>query len=501
MTREFVPAPAPQNSAVRWVGCSLPEPWVADSGWHPVDATVFTERTRRKMQHMVANAQAAHHFDVKLPITVRASSDFLDVQPPIQTGLFMKDDYLEARFFTRLKAIANPPVIKFEFLSGDVNVPFGELHAVLSTDTVKSQTPTCAVLACPEDERTVGSQIEDALYMAGTELTSFDAADRIIVVVSTASIPFLVAMERNLAPFTARITLAYTSSAALRQVPGYLAVLPSRFYSNSLDRLAEQVQQLGDAVDANSDLLHQCLEVLQANHRAICEAAGNLCPTQLQVWPAQRPRGFSRLDPRNWALHKFKMHLLCEGCANYEGGRPAHFMFDEHLGYDISVPKKWFQRWGKFILISIKILCVTAKLVANGTVGLGSLIPADFDIEIVNEALPLLDIAVSELTDDTTVGELVQSKAGGVLEDLDAALENDLSIADNENTEITMTWLESFLESATPVQPKNAGLRRVFHSVGKPDAGKAAWVCAHCAAIMEGRAPQKVVHVCRSTML
>ena len=453
------------------------------------------------MKRVVANAQAARTIDAALPITVRATSDFLDVQPPLHTGLRIEDDYLEARFFARLKTAGTPPVIKFEFLSGDINVPFGEIHAVLSTGAVESQTPTCAIMGVGEDLDSVGRQIETALLMAGTEITAFDQADRIIVIVSERGIQFLHDLKDALEPLRSRITLAYTSSAALGQLPSYLAGLPKRFYSNSLDRLSEQVQQMNDAIDANADLLTQCLEILNANHRAICEAAGNVCPTQLQIWPVQRPRGIWRFDPRNWALHKFKMHLVCEGCAEYDNGRPAHFVFDTHPGYDISVPKKWFQRWGRFILISIKILCVTAKLAANGAAGLGALIPTDFDLEVVNEALPLINIAVGELTDETTLGELVQSKAGMVLDDLDKALEGDVSLSDNENTEITMTWLHSFLESATPVQPEMAGLQRCFHSVGKPNAGKAAWVCAECAAVMRGRAAEQTVHVRRSTML
>jgi hypothetical protein len=478
----------------------MPEPWVGGTRWHPVDATVFTERTRRRMKRFVAGARATRAFDDSLPITVRAISDFVDVQPPLQTGLMMQDDYLEARFFARLKQPDTPPVLCFEFMSGDVAVPFGTLHVVLSTGSVEAQTPTCCVLACPEDRRGVAEHIETALALGGAEIVLANAADRVILVVSEAAIPFIQERHDSLRDLEDRITVAYTSSAALRQLPQWLRDRPARFYSNDLEALAQQVERVADNVEANGALLTQCLEVLHANHRAICEAANSVCPTQLQIWPAERPSGIRRLDPRNWALHTYRLHLLCEGCADYTDGRPAHFNFDRHPGYTVRVPKKWFQRWGHFLLLSIKILCVTAKLAASGMGGLGHLIPSDFDIDMVNEALPLLHLTVEELTGSTSVGELVQQKASEVLTDLDTALEQDESLTNGtpDNAEIALTWLESFLESATPVDPEMAGLRRCFHRLGTPNAGKAAWVCPECARVIEGRRAHSVV---RSTMV
>ena len=441
--RGWSPARTASPQAQRWVGCSLPEPWVGGERWHPVNATIFNERTRHRMKRYVAGARAVRAIDVSQPITIRASSDFVDVQPPLQTGLMLRDDYLEALFFAREKQPNTPPVVCFEFMSGDVAVPFGTLHVVLSSGNVEAQTPTCCVFACPEDYHGVASH-RDGAGARRRRNVRLDEADRIIVVVSDEAIPFIEESHAVLEQFVDRISVAYTSSAALRLLPPWLKARPARFYSNDLDALAKQVEKVADGVHANGGLLTQCLEVLHANHRAICEAASNVCPTQLQIWPAERPRGIKRLDPRNWALHKYRLHLLCEGCADYPGGQGPHFNFDKHPGYTINVPKKWFKRWGHFLLLSIKILCVTAKIAATGMGGLGHLIPADFDIEVVNEALPLINIAVEDFTGAATIGDLVQAKAAEVLGDLDAALEQDDSIAD-DNAEIALTWLESFL--------------------------------------------------------
>ena len=474
--------PVPQVSrSPRWVGCSLPEPWVGGDRWHPVDATVFTERTRRRMARCVANAQAARAIDDTMPITIRATSDFVEVQPPLHTGLRLTDDYLEARFFARHKRPDTPPVVCFEFMSGDIAVPFGTLHVVLSTGSVETQAPTCCVLSCPEDRYGVAERIETALLLGGAELVAVGVADRVILVVSDFSRYFVEDHAAELRAAAPRIAVAYTSTAALRALPAWLRDQPSRFYSNNLAALAEQVERVAGNVRENTALLQQCLEVLHANHRAICDAAGNVCPTQLQIWPAERPRGVHRLDPRNWALHKYRLHLLCEGCADCPGGRPAHFNFDRHPGYTISVPKKWFQRWGKFVLLSIKILCVTAKVAASAG-GLAHLIPSDFGVDVVNQALPLLNIAAEDLA-GATLADAVQAKAGEVLGDLDAALEEDGSMA-ADNAEVALTWLESFLETAEPVDPKLAGLRRCFRPMGTPNAGQAAWVCAECASVM-----------------
>ena len=84
-----------------------------------------------------------------------------------------------------------------------------------------------------------------------------------------------------------------------------------------------------------------------------------------------------------------------------------------------------------------------------------------------------------------------------MLADLDVALEQDDAIGD-DNTEVALTWLESFLESATPADPEMAGLRRVFHPLNTPKAGKATWVCQDCARIIENKTKCTIV---RSTMI
>ena len=271
-------------ASTRFVGCSLPEPWV-DHQWNSVNATIFTEHTRKRVRHMIANAPTVAPIDVAQPITIRAKSDFVDVQPPLHTGLLISDEYLEARFFARLRQPGPPPVVCFEFMSGDVNVPFGTLHVVLTSGSVESQTPTCAIIACPEDMHGVGDHIETALVLAGTEIDRPECADRIILVVSEVAIPFIMDRQTELHTYEERLTLAYTSSAALRQLPQWLRSRPARFYSNSLDVLAKEVEKVADGVNANAQLLSQCLGVLKANHEAICDAASNCCPTQLQIGP------------------------------------------------------------------------------------------------------------------------------------------------------------------------------------------------------------------------
>ena len=464
------------NKKKLWVGCAAPDEEICPGEWNQVDAVIFTDKTLKRISNeLIAGAKAAHDIDRSASITVKASSPNVEIDPPVQTGLRIIRDFMRASFYYRLPSCDVMPNVTFEFYAGNVNVPFGVVCGIIRPgQQLKTPSANSVCVIAHETDRHIKLQITDAMSIAGVEIQDDpELAARIVYVHSKF---FFDPQTRHILKNRTDVTtVAYTDVQSLEHLPSYLEKCPRRFYSNSLEKLSSQVQSVQDKLDQHMALLKQCLDMLRANHRAICDAAGAVCPSQFQVWPTERPRGIQRLNPRNWVSHRFRLHLLCEGSRAYNGDG-EHYVFDQHPGYTIDVPKKWFAKWGKLLMLSIKIMCMTAKVAvaATGAGGLGELIPLDFTPDIVKQALPLLDIAV---TDSGSLRELVQSRASDMLGDLDEILEAE-QISQDGNPEETFAALRQFLAEGKPMVPEMAGLIRCFHAEGMPDSGRATWVCA-----------------------
>ena len=63
---------SPLMASTRFVGCSLPEPWV-DLSVEQRQCNHLHRTTRKRVRHMIANAPTAAPIDVAQPITIRAS--------------------------------------------------------------------------------------------------------------------------------------------------------------------------------------------------------------------------------------------------------------------------------------------------------------------------------------------------------------------------------------------------------------------------------------------
>ena len=268
-------------------------------------------------------------------------------------------------------------MVCFEFMSGDVNVPFGTLHVVLTRRSSRRRrlAPSLRVpricmgwaitlrRAGPGGHRNRQARVRRPHHSRGVRV----------------AIPFIMDRQTELHTYEERLTLAYTSSAALRQLRSGSAAAQRDFTATASTSWPKRLKRWPTALTRTRSCCHsasRCSRQTRGHLRRRIQLLPDATANLARQTPERNPQAESpQLGPAHLSYALVMRRLL----RLHRRQGPA-FQLDEAPGVHYQRPQKWFQRWGRFLLLSIKILCVTAKVAATGMGGLGNLIPADFVI-------------------------------------------------------------------------------------------------------------------------
>ena len=469
----------PKPSSKINVGCTLPN--IIPDKWNKFNAMVYTLKTKSKIVGNYVGTKANRDIAPESCITIIPESDDAEFKPKCKKDILWIDDYISEVFYIKLHNNQTTADIKVSFYLEDVAIPFGEISLVVSQNSTKQISSLLGIyLLYSERDEFIAQNIKNTLKLVNNIVNNPDSAERVQLLYSkntdSKTIDKAIQYQDKLAvSFWDNADLSIWKQRSIQ----------TTYYSNDVTKMFREIKQ--GQIESNQ-MLKQCINMLAANFEAICNSACDSSPHLFHIWPAKKPSGWKRLNPKNWFLYKYKLHLICEGAFDYTNNTHdcQHYVFEEHPGYDVNVPKDWFIKWRRIITITAKIIFISTKiaLTASGVGSLSNMIPDNLSLETINQALPLLNIVSQDII-GKTIGEVVSEKSQNMLNDFSTALEEDSEMTNLvENANNAFNELESFLNGREPL-PKFSGLIRDFHPNNIPNAGKATWVCKYHAQIIQ----------------
>lgn len=469
-----------------YVGVTFPED-IEIGKWSRFQALVYTERTKSMIQSSHVFAKTNTILKEETSISIYPKSDGAEFTPKCRTGIPWIGEYVSETFHVRLLPGNEHADITLLFTANDINIPFGEVSINISADATTSSARMFSIyiLRSPHDND-LADQLEQTLKHVGCHVTnSIDTADRVQFIYSRhirdcPDDPIL----RSARLVKSKMAITYYEPEILEHLKASeFSGITAEYYSNNTNKIMHELTMIRANQKYMIDMLQQCMDMLTANFNAICDSADNNAPHLFHVWPAAKPHGISRLNPKNWLFYRYRLHLLCEGIYTETGRNEdmEHYVFDTHSGYHVDMPKEWFAKWGPILTLAVKITCIACKIAICTTGGgsLANLMPNGVTIDALNNALPILNIISEELV-GTDINTLVAEKAQEYLDGFDKVLEESESslLRVGEEGFQGFAELAKFLEGRGP-QPEFAGLKRYFYP---PDAkhdkaGKAVWLC------------------------
>ena len=498
---DVAPVPVPAVECP-YVGATIPEN-VTQNKWSKFRALVYTEQTAHMVDETHVSAPGRFHIKEEANITIIPRSDQAEFNPKCRQMVPWIGEFISETFYVRLLPGHKRADIILDFMVEHIAVPFGQVRMTVSIDDEiqshieRAARHTIYFLHTPADNGIV-DYISDALAQVDCDITDNIAdADRVQLIFSSHLLDLSDSAARTLQTakrYRDRLAITYYDGDMLQHIERDWSDVPRSFYDNNAITMMQDIKTIKNNQTYMIGMLQQCMDMLVANFNAICDSSDNKFPHLFHVWPARRPKGLSRLNPKNWVYYRYKLHLLCEG-TYIETGRSddhEHYMFGTHPGYSIDMPKDWFAKWGPVLALAVKITCIACKIAicATGAGSLADMIPNGLPLDTINKALPILDIVSEELY-DKDVGTLVAEKAQDYLQDFDTALSNadDMDSLRREDPE-NLNQLAQFLQGREPF-PEYAGLQRCFYpqSSTHNKAGKVVWLCrrhARCLSASSG---------------
>lgn len=474
------------------VGATLPRN-IRVGEWAKIDALMFTMELAPQIDVAhVAAAGGAVADGALVDIEVRCISGECDVQPPDRRDIkWFASFVLQESFHVRLRTDA--ATLQFSFLASENGVGIGSIMLALNSRTKIEVANTSDALSTfllhAATDLDVARSVMESLHTFGVKLVSDIESAAVVQVLWSPMCAELVASSREtLVANLSRVRVIYWDPADVACIPDFLRGVPTTYFHNSIADVSRELRGLRQDTAATHALLKQCVSLLETNYRAICAAAISDCPKLFHVWPA-RVSGAGRLRPSNWAAHKFKLHLICEGASEYtpDRGHGPHYVFDMHPGYEIARPREWFVKWGPIIAAATKLLCAAGKITVT-VFGLGSLadlVPDGIPVDAIARAEEIVGAGISGFRgEDTDLREMIVQRAQDAVAAMESVVDSpDLADCADGDAGAAFSALRSFLRGRTP-EPEYGGLVQRFHTPGMPNAGEAVWVCpAHAALI------------------
>lgn len=464
-----------------YVGCTIPDFSKGSRKWAKFNAHIYTDKTKHNIKEPHVGARAHKSIPDECTVTIIPESDAAEFNPPCKKGILWVDDFIAEAFHVRFKPGYTEAEITVSFFIDEVAVAFGEVILSVSFEGNSKQHVKQDTICLLYDQRDsdIAEYISGALKQVNELVSDPHDSSKVQLLYSSHTSPSIV---KDAMKFSHILAVTYWEKDIDLSI--WLEEgIPVNFYSNNIDKLLDMVQDMKQDITKS---LERLITLTTASFEAICESATNQCPRAFHVWPSKKPSGFSRLNPKNWVMYRYKLHLLCEGAYDYTGSVDdyQHYVFETHSGYKVDVPTEWFHKWGPLLSIATKLICIASKIGIT-LIGVGSLadmIPEGLPLDKLNDALPILNIVSHELV-DKDLGTVVMDKAKGLLDDMETTLKQEGILNTVKDGSESFNELQSFLVGREPL-PEFAGLERLYHLPSMPKGGKVTWVCPHHAKII-----------------
>lgn len=479
----------PVSSATQHVGATIPV--INDiKKWSKFRALVYTDDTKDQITNTYLSQPTTRYLNEGEGVTIIPSSFQAEFNPKNRSGIPWLDGLISETFYIRLLPGHTQADIQLDFMTEDIAIPFGTVTMTIhikDNTNISSASTSCTphiiyFLHSPKDSAFVGMLV-DSLEQVGCKITNdISRATRVQFIYTTQSCrqPELIEVAKR---YTEKLAITYYETSVLAKLSNSpFSNVPHKYYNNKVDVMMDDIRYIKHNQDFMISMLQECLNMLEANYNAICDRSTVTVPHLFHIWPDKPAKGLSSLNPKNWAMHRYRLHLLCEGI-HVETGKQQdhqHYVFNNHQGYRIDIAKKWFSHWAPIILKITKMTSLACKiaLCVTGAGPLANLIPDNIALDTLNKALPILDIVSEDLT-NKDVRNLIAERAQHYMYDFDEAVSNvESGLVTDGATEKSFLALAEFLEDRDP-EPKNAGLVKCYYPLHSSHhkAGKVVWLC------------------------
>jgi len=244
--------------------------------------------------------------------------------------------------------------------------------------------------------------------------------------------------------------------------------------SENRDHLA-QIKQLQQELASKQDEMKQLqiqaldrLAQLQNNVQALLTQTYELheypIPRLFIVLPDDR----SSWNPLDFFSNKFRLYFLCE-CGEHtkatKSNIPHRIHLAKHQGYDIERPNEFFQQYGLYVLMILKMLKLGISVAGVAVPALSNLIPDALDQ--ATESLKLLTNTIEPGMDQVISHiEKVSTDDGGIADGSSSQMENNEALEGAD-----LRQLETFLKN----KDKERVLGNLYRIVTTE--GHVKWVC------------------------
>ncbi|KAG0196159.1 hypothetical protein BGX33_001991, partial [Mortierella sp. NVP41] len=267
------------------------------------------------------------------------------------------------------------------------------------------------------------------------------------------------------------------SRAELRQeLSGPFQELRSMVAKNS--KLQEEVKHLQEQVLSNQEEMKQLqqraldqLAVLQSRVQAVLTQT-----YELHEYPIPRlfvvlPQDLSGWDTMNPFSNKFRLYFLCE-CGehtksiNSKTNIPHHIHLAMHEGYEIARPSEFFQQYGPYVLMILKMLKFGVTIAGVAMPAFSQLISPDVLGQTIDDLKQLQDTIVPGVDQVINWMDKVSVDDGEGIEGVTGQVDNKEALDGAD-----LRKLETFLKD----KDGNKVLGNLYRTV--TDEGHVKWVC------------------------